>query len=144
MNVQLFEPNKYICERACNHNSVDIETAQMALEQKYLSNEIEDIYQSFDSELKTVNDARYEIALDLKFMELYYLTVYQELMLFNQFEEPQKLLLEAIGDLTVKGRQIEREIEIKKIPLKRWIELENEDWTNEAAIEMCALFKLSG
>lgn len=123
---------------------MDIESAQVLLEQKILSVEIENIYQSFDSELKTVNDAHYEIALDLKFMELYYLTVYQELMLFNQFEEPQTLLLEAIGDLTIRGRQIEREIEIKKVPLKKWIEMENEDWTNEAAIELCALFKFSG
>lgn len=116
----------------------------MLLEQKCLSNEIENIYQSFDSELKTVNDARYEIALDLKFMELYYLTIYQELMLFNRFEEPQQLLLEAIADLSNRRSQIEREIEIKKVSLKRWVEMENEDWTNEATIEICALFKLSG
>lgn len=123
---------------------MDIESAQMLLEQKFLSDEIENIYKSFDTELKTVNDARYEIALDLKFMESYYLTVYQELMLLDQFEEPQMVLLEAIGDLTIRGRQIEREIEVKKIPLKTLIEMENEDWTNEAAIEISALFKHSG
>lgn len=116
----------------------------MLLEQKFLSDEIKNIYQCFDSELNTVNDARFEIALDLKFMELYYLTVYQELMLFNQFEEPKKLLLEAIADLTIRGRQIEKEIVMKKVSLKRWIEMENEDWTNSAAIKLSAMFKLSG
>lgn len=121
-----------------------MESSRMVLEQKCLSNEIENIYQSFDADLKTVNDSRYEIALDLKFMELHYLTVYQEVMLFNQFEEPQKLLLEAIAELTIKERQIERKIEIKKISLKRWIEMGNEDWTSEAVNNISALLKFCG
>lgn len=120
LHVQLFNPNDYMCN--ATYMPMDMHSAKLHIDLGLLTHEIETIYQSFDTEFKLAANEYYEIALSIKFMELHYLTVYQELMLYSQFDEPQKLLLETIADLTIQGKRIEKEIEIFKIPFKRIFE----------------------
>lgn len=50
----------------------------------------------FDDNLLMLKNRRLEIALDVNFMELYYFTVYQELMVLKNFEKSQTQLMRDI------------------------------------------------
>lgn len=130
-----------MCNGRCDRTLMKIWSAELHKEQAILCHEIENIYQTFDNEFIVVADDYIEIALSLKFMESYYLTVYQELLVCSQFEEPQKQLLETIADLTIKEKGIEKEIEMAKMPLKKFIGMENDESSTN---DLNELFKSNG
>lgn len=132
--VKIFNPHQYMCDEANKCNPMNMWSIDLHTQQAQLSYEIENIYKSFDTKIETIANEHIEIALSIKLNELHYLTIYQELMLYNQFEEPQKLLLETIADCQIKEKEIEKEIEKVKLPLKKLIELESDDDVDEYLI----------
>lgn len=81
-------------------------------------NGIERIYREFDVQIKSLSHKYNEVQLKLKLMELHCLTLYQELLIIDQFEEPEKALLETIAALSMQMMRVEDEIKCSKMKLK--------------------------
>lgn len=124
---------------------IDRPTAELLRDQSLLLHDIEEIYQNFDSEIEFLSNSSLEIAFKLKFMEMHYLVIYQELTIIGQFEEPEKLLFETIGDLTMQMKRIEEEIKGFKFKLKEFIGLEQCSQTSKGSLDSInSFFKSNG
>lgn len=97
---------------------MDIWTAKLHRNQALLYNQIETIYKDFDAKIKNLVEQSREISLNVQFMELYYFVLYQELLVLNQFENPNKALLKSIHVAQDKMKRIEDEIRMTKSMLK--------------------------
>lgn len=86
-------------------------------EQDTIIDEIDKRISAFDEHLLELKNRRLETALDVYFMELYYFTVYQELMILKNFEKSQKLLIQDIDDGRGERSRIEAEIMSEKSTL---------------------------
>lgn len=84
--------------------------AEKLFEQNQIINDITDRISSFDHELLELENTKLDIELQTKFMQLYYLTIYQELIILRDFEKPQKLLLEDIDNALYEKNDIEQKI----------------------------------
>lgn len=79
-------------------------------EQNAIMDRIEERIRLFDEHLHVLKDRRLETALQVNFMELYYFTVYQELMVLKNFEKSQVLLMQDIETGRVEAPRIEAKI----------------------------------
>lgn len=82
-------------------NDTETELRQLRLtwklsEQSVIIDGIEERISMFDEHLSMMKNRRLEIALEVNFMELYYFTVYQELIVLKNFEKAQILLMQDI------------------------------------------------
>lgn len=82
-------------------NKIETELQQLRLrwkifEQNVIIDEIHKRITEFDEHLLMLRNRRLEIALEVNFMELYYFTVYQELMVLKNFEKSQILVMQDI------------------------------------------------
>lgn len=85
--------------------------------------DIENIYSQFDATVESKVTEKMEISLKLKFMELHYFVIYQELIMSIEFEEPYQVLTEAQNQLNIEIRQIMQKIVGTKLELKELIDL---------------------
>lgn len=83
------------------HNATETDLRQLRrqwklFEQNVIIEEVNARISKFDEHLLALKNRRLEIALEVNFMELYYFTVYQELMVLRNFEKSQTLLMQDI------------------------------------------------
>lgn len=86
-------------------------------EQDTIIDEIDKRISAFDAHLMELKNRRLETALDVYFMELYYFTVYQELIVLKNFEKSQKLLMQDIDDGRCERGRIESKTASEKSAL---------------------------
>lgn len=88
-------------DSSSKHNETETNLRQLRrqwklFEQNVIIEEINARISKFDEHLLALKNRRLEIALEVNFMELYYFTVYQELMVLRNFEKAQTLLMQDI------------------------------------------------
>lgn len=146
LNVPLIDVREIHIRDVDVVDSMDgIFTAELQRDKALILNDIEEIYENFDSEIKSLSNSRSEILFKLKFMELHYLVVHQELMIIGQFEEPEKLLLETIGVLAMQMKRIEEEIKGFKFKLQEFVGMEQGSQASKSSLdEINMFFRLNG
>lgn len=83
----------------CNDTETELRQLRLTwklFEQNMIIDGIDKRISMFDEHLSMLKNWRLEIALEVNFMELYYFTVYQELMVLKNFEKAQILLMQDI------------------------------------------------
>lgn len=123
---------------------MDIWTAELYRNQALLYSQIEGIYQDFDAKIKDCAEQSREISLKAQFMELYYFVLYQELLVLNQFEDPNKALLKSIHVAQDKMKRSEEEIKEAKSKLKEQVGDDSLISPSGRVIDMELLFKPTG
>lgn len=123
---------------------MDIWTAELHRNQALLFSQIESIYQSFDAKINVMAEQSREISLRAQFMELYYFVLYQELLVLNQFEEPNKVLLKTIHAAQKRMKRNEEEIKAIKCKLKEQVGDDSLVCQNGKVIDMELVFKATG
>lgn len=123
---------------------MDIWTAELHRNQALLFNEIESIYRDFDAKIKDMDEQSREISLQAQFMELYYFVLYQELLVLNQFEDPNKALLKSMNAAQDKKKRNEEDIKVAKCKLKDQVGDDSLVSPNGNVIDMELLFKVTG
>lgn len=96
--------------------------ANQKLNQAISFNDVEQITQNFDTTLESLAQHKSQVQLELKLMKLRCLVIYQELLIIDQFDEPEKAILETIATLSTQLVRIEEEIKCQKFKLKCVVE----------------------
>lgn len=120
-------------------NGTETELRQLRLtwklfEQSMIIDGIENRISIFDEHLSMMKNRRLEFALEVNFMELYYFTVYQELMVLKNFEKAQILLMQDIDTGRCELGRVEAMITSEKVILH---ELQQDASELEESLEGC-------
>lgn len=144
INVQDLRTKVQPFDDATEKEQMDIWTAELYRNQSLLFSQIENIYQDFDAKIKDLAEQSREISLKAQFMELYYFVLYQELLVLNQFEDPNKALLKSIHAAQNKMKISEDEIKVAKCKLKEQVGDDSLISPSGRVIDMELLFKPTG
>lgn len=137
LNIPILNVSKIECK---SNDAMNRHTAKSQLTQAINLNDIEQMYRAFDVQIKLLSHKYHEVELKLKLKELHCLTLYQELLIIDQFEEPEKALLETIAALSTQMMHVEDEIKCSKLKLKLVIESNDStelsmSWKNSTEIK---------
>lgn len=144
LNVQNLRTKPASFDDASEKQRMDIWTAELHRNQALLFSQIECIYQDFDAKIKDMAQQSRDISLRAQFMELYYFVLYQELLVLNQFEDPNKALLKSINAAQDKMKRNEDEIKVAKCKLKDQVGDDSLVSPNGKVIDMESLFRATG
>lgn len=92
-----------------NKDFQTIRQTEKLFEQERIIQEITQNIDSFDQKIIALKKTRFEIEIKAKFLELYFLTIYQELWILRDFEEIEAKLLTKINGLRNKSEEIQLE-----------------------------------
>lgn len=105
----------------CNETETELRKIRLTwklFEQDMIIDGIEKRIREFDEHLLMLENRRLEVALEVNFMELYYFTVYQELMVLKSFEQSQTILMQDIDVGRCERSRIEAKIMKEKTALQ--------------------------
>ncbi|XP_031617014.1 uncharacterized protein LOC116336928 isoform X2 [Contarinia nasturtii] len=141
MNIKYLKTKQKPFDESNEKHRMDIWTIDLHKTMNSLFFQIENIYQDFDVKIKNIVEQSIEISLKVQFKELYYFVIYQELLVLNKFEKPNKALLKSI-ELTIDKLQTnEEELTTAKSKFKKLMKDDALIDTNGKIIEMEVLFK---
>lgn len=112
----------YSLRSQIDKRQIDIGLAEMLKSQSLLLAEIEQVFSQFDVAFGSMETQKMETLLKIKFLELHYFTIYQELIICNEFEKPYHQLMETRNQINVQIKQVEQKIARSKCELKEVFE----------------------
>lgn len=112
-NLHTNEQNETVWEREMKR----VQNFQRIHEQDFLLDEIQKKYENLDNELDELEKSRVEVAMESEYLNLYLLTLHQELIVLRKFEATENSLTEVVHEKIKDCLIVKKKVKIKKSKL---------------------------